>query len=403
MRTGNTGWPYLLKRVAGHHVRDRVRERWERAGGRRVEHPSTTTAELAAEGAARRLVLHRATVAPLHRPADVPGAVWRQWRATHTGHVAEQVVLDLAGATVVSGFGWVFASGRLVADLWQEREHSAARMAAHVRPTGPAVHLTGTTASLLAPWVRNYYHWTVQGVPRVSMLAAAVDLSLVDHWLVPRLDRGYLGEWLDHLGVPREARVEVSGAESRVTTERLLVSSVPSAGYDVPRWVVRDVRERARSLRRADGPELLFVDRPDTGRRRLLNREEVLHAVRRRGFTVVDLDEAHLADEVALFSCARVVVGVHGAGLTNAVHCPPGSHLVEIAPGGLTYPTFHKLAAVAGLHHHVLRGTEPALPPPLAFLDNEADVIADLPALERLLDRLVPARTRVDRAGGAVL
>ncbi|WP_432482783.1 glycosyltransferase family 61 protein [Kineococcus esterisolvens] len=400
MRAGNTGWPYLLRRALGHHVRDRVRDRARDLSGRRVRHPLTTSAELAAAGAARRLVVHPAAPAPLRRPGGLPEPLWRSWCAGHVGESAEQVVLDVRGATVVSGFGWVFASGRLVADLWQERVRSAPRLAAHVRADGPAVHLEGTTASLLAPWAQNYYHWTVQGVPRVGMLAAAADLAEVDHWLVPPHTHPYLGEWLDLLGVPRAARVEVSGADRRFTTERLLVSSVPAAGYNVPPWVVDDVRQRVAPSRVGGGPALLFVDRPDTGRRRLINREQVLRAVRERGFTVVHLEDAHLAEEVSLFASARVVVGVHGAGLTNALHCPPGAHLVEITPTGLSYPTFHKLAAVAGLHHHVLPGTEPALPGALAFLDNQADVVADVAALRRLLDRLVPVTPRV---GGGVL
>ncbi|NAZ85549.1 glycosyltransferase family 61 protein [Kineococcus indalonis] len=400
METGNVGWPYLLKRALGHHVRDRLRE----AAARGTAHPVTTSTELAAAGARRTVVHPDPGPVPLRRPAGLDTGTWRSWRAGHLPAGGEQFVLDVRGATVVSGFGWVFDSGRLVTDLWRDADHpgertrSAQRLAARVRPDGPAEHLPGTTASLLAPWALNYYHWTVQGVPRVGLLAAAADLAEVDRWLVPRLAHPYLGEWLDHLGVPPSARVEVSGAGRRFTAERLLVSSVPSAGYNVPRWVVDDVRARVAGLRRGGGPELLLVDRPGTGRRRLLNREEVLRVVRERGFTVVDLDDATLAEEVALFTSARVVVGVHGAGLTNALYGPEGSHVVEITPSSLSYPTFHKLAGVAGLHHHVLPGTEPALPWRLRFLDNDADVVADVPALAHLLDRLLAGTHAVPAA-----
>ena len=395
METGNVGWPYLLRRALGFHVRDRLRA----AAAPAAAHPETTSTELAARGGARRVLVHPAPgPVPLHRPEGLPRGTWRSWRAGHAGAGGEQFVLDVPGATVVGGAGWVFASGRLVADLWQdvdrpqERASSARRLAAPARPDGPARALAGTTASLLSPWAQNYYHWTVQAVPRLSLLAAAADPREVDHWLVPEPIHPHLGEWLDHLGVPRAARVPVpTGLGHRFTAERLLVTSVPSAGYDVPRWVVQDVRARVAPLRRGGGPTALFVDRVSDGRRRLLNRAEVLRVVRERGLAVVDTADATLAEEVALFSSARLVVGVHGAGLTNALYCPPGAHVVEIAPSGLSYPTFHKLAAVADLHHHVLPGTEPALPWRLRFLDNVADVVADVPALARLLDRLLAA------------
>jgi capsular polysaccharide biosynthesis protein len=41
-----------------------------------------------------------------------------------------------------------------------------------------------------------------------------------------------------------------------------------------------------------------------------------------------------LRDTIETFARARVVVGAHGAALTNAMFCPPGAGVVEIGMPG---------------------------------------------------------------------
>ena len=54
---------------------------------------------------------------------------------------------------------------------------------------------------------------------------------------------------------------------------------------------------------------------------------------------------ASLDDDIRLFHRARVVVGVHGAGLTNMLFCAPGAAVVEL---GVTEPC-------CGMYRHMAR------------------------------------------------
>ena len=42
-------------------------------------------------------------------------------------------------------------------------------------------------------------------------------------------------------------------------------------------------------------------------------------------------DSLSLPDTISLFGSARLVIGLHGAGMANMVYCPPGTHVLEIA------------------------------------------------------------------------
>ncbi|KAH8060494.1 hypothetical protein JL722_4597 [Aureococcus anophagefferens] len=68
-------------------------------------------------------------------------------------------------------------------------------------------------------------------------------------------------------------------------------------------------------------------------------------------FRVVELEREPLPQQARLFASARVVIGAHGAGLSNAVFCAPGTLVVEIgkAPCKAWFPCFATLAKVVGL------------------------------------------------------
>ena len=66
------------------------------------------------------------------------------------------------------------------------------------------------------------------------------------------------------------------------------------------------------------------------GYRQLINAPEVAAALDGLGFTVVQPEAMSVAEQVAAFSAASIVVGQSGAGLFNAVFCHPGTFLVDI-------------------------------------------------------------------------
>jgi len=73
----------------------------------------------------------------------------------------------------------------------------------------------------------------------------------------------------------------------------------------------------------AERREIRCIDQLETFLQEVYGRETV---------GSVELEEMAFSEQVRLFSQARIVIGIHGAGLANVVFCRPGSVLIEVDP-----------------------------------------------------------------------
>jgi capsular polysaccharide biosynthesis protein len=87
-------------------------------------------------------------------------------------------------------------------------------------------------------------------------------------------------------------------------------------------------------LERFDGPgpevERLYITRRREALRRVENEDQVIETLEEYNFRVVDPGALSFQDQVRLFSRCRVLVSVHGAGLTNCLFMPEGGRVLEL-------------------------------------------------------------------------
>lgn len=77
----------------------------------------------------------------------------------------------------------------------------------------------------------------------------------------------------------------------------------------------------------------VFVNRPAKIGRYLRNVDQLLPALHRAGFQIVELDNARMEEQIALFSSASLIVTMHGAALTNLIFSSAPTRVLELMPG----------------------------------------------------------------------
>ncbi len=223
----------------------------------------------------------------------------------------------------------------------------------------------------------NYGHWLVDDLPRlegffaIRRLHPGREITILLPGYDPQMDE-----------VRRRMIALTLGRDTRwraVFYDRTRVYALPRLYFATPcsqepfgasPQAVATVRRRllgrtrlARAemaLRTMGAPERgrrLFVDRAGSRGRTLVNRPEVVAALERRGFEVIDPEQFSPRQQIVRFARARVVVGLAGAAMTNTIFCPPGAKILTVVPdSGWSDPFFWNLASVCGQPYSALFG-----------------------------------------------
>jgi hypothetical protein len=217
-------------------------------------------------------------------------------------------------------------------------------------------YLAGKLAIISSVTPDNYYHWMFDILPRFEIIQKS---GLVPDTYVVNANTQFQRESLHLIGIPSD-RILSPTKSTYIEADQLIVPSLPGPVYGMTPTLyacsyLRSAflqREEKRKPRRA-----LYITRADAKDRRVLNETEIREEVLERGFEVVSLSDVPFSEQIQLFSEARIIVGPHGAGFTNAVFCQEGSILIEFMPEGRHIECFERLARFIGLRYHSIVGT----------------------------------------------
>jgi hypothetical protein len=252
--------------------------------------------------------------------------------------------------------------------ILEESVGSLSRLMGHERwimegpllPVGPTV--AGTV--VICP-VASYFHWVLECLPRLlQALAAAPEATLV---VPPRMPR-YAEEAIELLGI-----ANVQRAEGPFVAERLvLVPREPQLGF-IRRCDLELVRAALIPRIGTPGPgqEPIYVSRR-LARRSPVNEAELEQVAVRRGLRVVYAEKMSFAEQIECFARAPLILGPHGAGLTNLVFAEQLEELLELFVVDHFNDCYARLAALMGARYRPFSCTGPDLARSVAPLETIA-------------------------------
>ncbi|MBK4728910.1 DUF563 domain-containing protein [Oxynema sp. CENA135] len=231
--------------------------------------------------------------------------------------------------------------------------------------------LPGMTACLSVQAGRDYYHWMVDVLPRIELLElGGFELDKIDRFLVNRVQYKYQQETLSILGIPRQTWHDIEG-DRFIQAETLIVPSIPTTAPKwmgefidgPPRWVCEFLRDRF--LPKEEGaiavsptPNKIYINRQQAKHRRVVNESEAIEFLKNYGFVSVSLERLSFREQVRLLSGAQVVVAPHGAGLTNAVFCQPGTVVIELFSHRYRSSCYQVMSHHLGLEYRAVVGKD---------------------------------------------
>jgi hypothetical protein len=177
-------------------------------------------------------------------------------------------------------------------------------------------------------WSSGYFHWLADAVPRLYLARKYLNEATV---VLPAGYQGsnFITSTLDIFQVNDVHYLDKD--EVMVANQVILPDHLALSGNYNPE-IMQNLRQLFRAAAKvdlADSGERIYISRSDSGKRKIANEEEIIPILERHNFKIVRSEKLTFTEQLALFSRAKYLISVHGAGLTNMLFMAAGSKILE--------------------------------------------------------------------------
>lgn len=223
---------------------------------------------------------------------------------------------------------------------------------------------SGKFIHLKVQWDGNYGHWLMECLPRLILTSQSIPVNeyqIIVSGNGGQIDRVYI-DTLAQLGIAR-TNIFFSYAHTYhfdeviypgpITIQPWIKSPLAIAALGELRSSV--IADTAEDFSR--WPSKIFIERPMTSRRPLINSAQIREIALNKGFTVVNPSELSFRQQVRAFANAEAVIGVLGAECTNVVFSKKGVKLLGLSPEHMQDDFFWDLISLKEGYYVSLHGT----------------------------------------------
>ncbi|MBX3101072.1 MAG: glycosyltransferase family 61 protein [Bacteroidetes bacterium] len=178
-------------------------------------------------------------------------------------------------------------------------------------------------------WSLGYFHWICDALPRLWCLRAYWESHQI--WLPERYRVGYVQDSLALLGL--SANFYPEGAYLKAQEAVVCDMVAPTGNYRPA--LVQSLFTHLSRLNHEEppihpAPRALFISRRKAPRRYIADEARISEQLNTLGVHTVQMEDYTFGQQIALLRHARLLIGLHGAGLTNQVFMPPGGTVLEL-------------------------------------------------------------------------
>ncbi len=245
----------------------------------------------------------------------------------------------------------------------------------------PIFKIDGTVAAILGP--NNYFTWIAQVIPQIELLRrSGIDMETIDKFAIHFSNKSFQKQTLNLLGIPQEKIVSLADRHhiqaSKLIVPSPLVTQEP-IHVRIPEWSYEFLKREFLAGKDANNipkKRRIYISRSKAQIRQVVNEKEVMEFLSQYGFESVVLESLPVVEQASLMAEAEAVISPHGAGLTNAIFCSPGTKLIEIFSPIYVVKTYWIISDRCQLDYYYMMGEK-------TFDDPHAKRLAKSPLEQR--------------------
>ena len=185
----------------------------------------------------------------------------------------------------------------------------------------------------------NYFHWLFEVLPRLEILNKVYNINDINFFLVPSIRMRHHLETLEILNLSPKKLLD-SNTYKHIFCDELFVVDHPfrvtnNTVYDtqnIPKWIFDWLRGKYLKHKSSNSfPDKIFIERSDSisTSRDIKNKEEVHKVLKENNFFFIQPEKFSFRDQIKIYSSAKKIIGLHGAGFANICFCNPKTEIIE--------------------------------------------------------------------------
>ena len=219
--------------------------------------------------------------------------------------------------------------------------------------------INGKVAVIGTAGANIYYHWMMDILPRIGLLGEYTSIDDIDYFITGYTGNKFQEETIMAAGIsPEKILSSNNNKEFHIEAKMLFVPSFAGI-LDKPSLYqvnfLRRIFNRFISTKKSF--RHIYISRKNSSTRNIVNEKEVLEYLLAMNVEIVYCENISVANQVKIFSEAKMIIGPHGSGFTNLVFCQPGTFVIDIFNTAYRNPCFYYLANVASLNYNFICGT----------------------------------------------
>lgn len=218
-------------------------------------------------------------------------------------------------------------------------------------PDSQIAHSIGLGWHAASGGYANYYHWTLDILPKLQVVPFTGDV-FAGSLIFPPTGAAFASDIESLVAQAGGTILSLAAGEMARVEELGFIANMTGAGF-APHPCLSPFFDRVAAASGANPlpARRLYISRTGAARRRLRNEAELIALLQPLGYDICDPATLSLRDQIELFSCATHIVAPHGAGLANILFCGPGTVLLELQMDEYMNLCFRKLAALRKLRY----------------------------------------------------
>ncbi|MDP4266552.1 MAG: glycosyltransferase family 61 protein [Bacteroidota bacterium] len=177
-------------------------------------------------------------------------------------------------------------------------------------------------------WYKGYFHWITETLPRLYIIKE----KLREYVLL--LPEDLCKFHLDSIAPFNFKNIFLIPGKNYVKIENLILPShtAPTGNYN--EFLINKVREFYLDFFKTNisikTSKRIYISRAKAARRQIENEEQVKTLLKNKGFDIIYFEELTFAEQLLISNNADIMLGLHGAGLTNMLFMKPGTNVFEL-------------------------------------------------------------------------